>query len=58
MKPSYSGRVSARRGWRKLNCLNPSPQGVIFHGDAAMVEASSRAEAGMRLRSGYEESDV
>ena len=42
------GRVIARCEWRKLNCLNLNPQGLILDGDAAMVATSHRAIIGMQ----------
>ena len=54
-KPSYSWRVSARRIGRKLHCLNPTSSGCFFHRDAAMVEASCRVEAGVRLNPALKE---
>jgi antirestriction protein ArdC len=42
------GRVNARRIWRKLDCLNLSPQGVILHDDASMADASYRGNGGQQ----------
>jgi antirestriction protein ArdC len=36
----------------QLDCLNPSPQGVILHGDASMADASHRMEVGVHTRPG------
>ncbi len=43
-KSSYARKVSARRAWRKLNCLNPSLQGVILHDGVAMIDTPYRIE--------------
>jgi hypothetical protein len=53
--------IVLRAGQRKTRMAKaglPEPQssGVILHGDAAMVEASSRAEAGLRHEVRPEES--